>query len=82
MVDNTGGNFVFVAHSQLTLLFVPTAYGLVTSNAANGTEDPLDSRESELDQAKLFNSQRVESELAALRTKLDALQSQLDQNEN
>lgn len=79
-VDNFGGNILSVANSQLTLLYVPTAYGLVTSNEANGADDEPDTRESELSKSTQFDSQRIETELAALREKLDALQSQVEEN--
>lgn len=77
---SAGSAFVSAAATQLTLLYVPTAYGLFTSNATESSNDPMESRDDELVKAGLFNGSRIAAELADLRAKLDALQSQVDQN--
>lgn len=77
-----GSGVPTVMGSQLTLLFVPTAYGTFTSNVANSNSGPMESRESESGAAEEFSSRRVASELQELRAKLDALQTQVEQNEN
>jgi len=78
----SSGATATVSNSQLTLLFVPTAYGAFTSNAANVANDPMESRDAEREAAKQFTADRIAIELQEMRAKLDALQSQVEENQN
>lgn len=77
--ESAGSGSVGAGATQLTLLYVPTAYGVFTSNSTESGNDPLESRTDELVKAGQFNSNRIAAELADLRAKLDAIQGQVEQ---
>jgi hypothetical protein len=76
--ESAGSAFVSAAATQLTLLYVPTAYGVFTSNSIETGNDPLESSEEELVKAGTFTANRLAAELSDLRTRLDAIQSQVE----
>ena len=79
--NNAGGNTGLVYDGQLTLLFVPTAYGVVTSNLNPTPPVGHETPDQESANAKLFNEQRIKGELAELRARLDELSSKIESQE-
>ncbi|OGC76691.1 MAG: hypothetical protein A2Z27_00280 [candidate division Zixibacteria bacterium RBG_16_50_21] len=82
-----------VADPKLTLLFLPTAYGTVSSLAAvesakpdqfQVTREGLTQAEIEAEQseAKTFNQARIQKELEQMQAQLDAMKKQLAQDAN
>ncbi|HSG99276.1 MAG TPA: hypothetical protein VLB27_04450 [candidate division Zixibacteria bacterium] len=76
------GNAQSVEDGQLTLIYIPTLYGPLASNdqptPPTSYQDPKD----ELLASQEFNLRRIESEMAALRAKLDALSAKVESQEN
>ncbi|HSG99275.1 MAG TPA: hypothetical protein VLB27_04445, partial [candidate division Zixibacteria bacterium] len=82
LATRVSGSSAFVLDAQLTLMFVPTAYGTVTGNLQPTPPIGSESPELELAKAEEFNMQRIQAEVTALRTQLDALTAKLASQEN
>jgi len=91
LAEETDGNFL-VYDMQLTLVYLPTAYGDVTSTFAGG--DPVRDGEAraipsvsqsdisrEKAEAMGFNATRVQEELAEVRARLEALEREVQSEE-
>lgn len=75
-----------VTNTRLSLVYIPTAYGTVTSNVLPQTGDePAESSLSEADEraaAEKFSLERLSRELEAQQAKLTALANQIEEIQN
>jgi hypothetical protein len=77
-----------ISDVQLSIVYIPTAYGTVTSSLTAGTDGdgargvaPVFGA-SEPREAEAFNRARVEREMAAMQTQMDELRRKLEQVES
>ena len=78
LIGSEYSGVVSVNRSSLTALYIPTAYGFVDALSASYGSAPSDSDPAlERREAEAFNSDRVERELAAMRDRIAALESEL-----
>ncbi len=72
------GGVVLVNKSSLTALYIPTAYGPIDALSASYGSAPSDSDPAqERRESEAFNDARLERELAAMRDRIAALESEL-----
>jgi hypothetical protein len=88
LADKSTGSFT-VYDRQLTLVFIPTAYGTVTATKLAGEQNipdedapkvsslSLSDIEAEKAESEAFNSARIERELAEMRAQIEALKAEM-----
>lgn len=92
ILGNEGGGDIRAYDMQLSLLYIPTAYGTVSPTLAGGpsagreddaTGSPLTAADiaAERAESEAFNTARIERELAEMRARLEALERQGQENE-
>lgn len=67
-----------VYSGQLTLIYFPTEYGIVTSNTAVNEDSGPTTSAAELSYSTQMNDQRIAAEIEAMRDKLNQLEAQLE----
>jgi hypothetical protein len=66
------------SNAQLTLIYFPTAYGVVTSNKSEASVDIGLKGDAEISESQSFSEQRIAAELVTMRQQIEALKAQLD----